>query len=85
MKNFNKSVKCMNILLDTLESTVPVYDGIYFSRKTGKLFEATKKWNKVHVKYCDGSEGMKIAPAIFRIQYEVFELYELLIKYKGKK
>lgn len=65
-----------------LEKPAPVVEGIYFSHKTGKIFEAKKFGNKIRTKYTCGGFGPTVTPYIFRIQFEVMELYELLIPYK---
>lgn len=75
----------MKNIYKALENPSPFIRGIYFSNRTGKFFEASKKWNKVYVKYCDGTDGMTFSPFIFRLQLELFSLYELLIPYEAKK
>lgn len=70
--------------LDLLENPAPVIEGIYYSHKTGKIFEAKKHYNKIRTKYTCGGFGPKVTPVIFRIQFEILELYELLIPYEEK-
>lgn len=57
-------------------------NGIYFSRVTGKIFEAVTKRKKVKITYIDGTSGPKMSEAIFYIQDVVLEYYELLIPYE---
>lgn len=77
----------MNIVsyLDILENPAPVVEGLYYSHRTGKIFEATKYRNKIRTKYTCGGFGPAIVPVIFRMQLEILELYELLIPYEEKR
>lgn len=82
--------KTLNSILNLFERPAPVISGIYFSKVTGKIFEATEKRGKVTIKYCDGSLWMggkdrKMNGLMFRLQFEEFKYYELLIPYEAKK
>lgn len=72
--------------LDTIEKPVPFIEGIYFSHKSGKFFEVVRNENgTVRPKYVCGGYGPKVSEGVFRIQYEILELYELIIPYEEQK
>lgn len=64
-----------------LNKPIPVTNGIYYSRISGRFFEATQKSKNVHIRYCDRSRVIrKLKPLMFRLQE--LEYYELLIPYE---
>lgn len=76
-------MKKTTLLEDIFKDKKNITEGIYFSYRTGKIFEARKKWGKVRITYVDDrSHGPTISPTVFAIQYDVFEFYELLIPYE---
>lgn len=74
----NKYEKVLDAMLNRSYSQ----QGIYFSRVTGKIFEAVKKGKNVKITYTDGTAGPKMSASIFYIQDVVLEYYELLIPYE---
>lgn len=56
-------------------------DGLYYSKKTRKIFEATLKRNKVIIKYVDGTTGMILNRNIFLIQAIWLNFYDQLADY----
>jgi hypothetical protein len=57
-------------------------EGIYFSKITGRIFEATRK-NKdsIFLRFADTDETKIIENRIFFSHVEVFEFYDILIDY----
>lgn len=56
--------------------------GIYFSKITGRIFEATKeKSDSFLLKFTDVDETRTIDNRVFFAQVEYFEFYEILIDY----
>lgn len=75
-------MKTKKLPIDFWSKPAKVVEGIYFSERTGRIFEAKKKYNNVHIKFTDGSEGMTIVSYIFNIQCDFLGVYELLIPYE---
>lgn len=71
--------------LNSMYDRTPITEGIYFSKVTGKIFEALKKRKKMKITYTeDGTDGPDMSPVVFYIQNDVLGYYELLIPYEGK-
>jgi hypothetical protein len=57
-------------------------EGIYFSKISGRIFEASKQKNgSFMLKFADSNEIKIIANRIFFYQVECFEVYDILIDY----
>lgn len=60
-------------------------EGIYYSNKTGRIFEAVKDgFGFVIIRYCDNLSpefGPCVEESIFKLQYELLDVYETVINY----
>jgi len=71
----------LNMRIDELMN-MPVPQGIYFSKVTGKIFEVTVKRDRSVIRYVDGDKGLTQSKGTFNIQLNWLEYYELLMPYE---
>lgn len=76
----SKIGKVTTVSLLDLRYDVPVVEGIYFSHKTGKFFEAVVKRGKIKPKYACGGFGPEVPSYIFKIQRILY--YDLIMEYE---
>ena len=77
-----KTKKHLSLILKSIENPrIPINEGIYYSHRTERIFEARIKKGKVHTQYLEGDFGPVIEFYIWNIQYSYLELYDLLAEY----